>query len=360
MIPVKLTAVAANEDMGVMTWLLGDSRAVPENYLSLELNEARINWFNAASNYEDVVIEAANDAGGQGFVTEFSGSTADLSGVVWQSFEQLEWDQFRTGVYASFDEMFAASFSLFASYEGYWDAVRAAVTLPEDVAFDDFQLCPSCYSARVTYSPAGFVAALDENVIGPLRVMQDLIDAHPQITRLYSTLSAEEMTLDPLFTFNPDLPAVGNVHQATRIIECNPAIYRSQAPWRIELPQGSVVRGTAQQAATGSWPGELAELPPNIRITRQSSSGDGRLLDDRTDEINLALDDYNATVPSPGGSAGVEGDGCAISSHTGAGELWASALLGVVGFLARRRTRRAAPIRSGPRPRVRESLEGRS
>jgi len=32
-IPVKLTAVAANEDMGVLTSVLGKSRAVPQNYL---------------------------------------------------------------------------------------------------------------------------------------------------------------------------------------------------------------------------------------------------------------------------------------------------------------------------------------
>ncbi|HEY6077486.1 MAG TPA: DUF2330 domain-containing protein, partial [Polyangiaceae bacterium] len=36
MIPIKLTAVAANENMGVMTWLLGEAQAVPENYYALE------------------------------------------------------------------------------------------------------------------------------------------------------------------------------------------------------------------------------------------------------------------------------------------------------------------------------------
>src|SRR5688500_10330955 len=43
MIPIKLTAVAANDDMGVLTWVLGDHQAVPQNYYALELNEARIN-----------------------------------------------------------------------------------------------------------------------------------------------------------------------------------------------------------------------------------------------------------------------------------------------------------------------------
>ena len=63
-----------------MTWLLSDARAVPMNYNALELNEARINWFNASSNYNDVVTAAANDAGGQGFVTEFAGRVDHAGG----------------------------------------------------------------------------------------------------------------------------------------------------------------------------------------------------------------------------------------------------------------------------------------
>ena len=65
MIPIKLTAVAANQDMGVLTWALSNARAVPFNYNALELNEARINWFNASSNYNQVVTEAADAAGGR-------------------------------------------------------------------------------------------------------------------------------------------------------------------------------------------------------------------------------------------------------------------------------------------------------
>jgi MYXO-CTERM domain-containing protein len=386
MIPVKLTAVAANEDMGVMTWLLGNSRAVPENYNSLELNEARINWFNAASNYESVVNEAADDGGGQGFVTEFSGSTATFNGVVWQPFEQYRWDDFSTRVYGSFQELFDQSYSSWSPYDGYWDAVRAAVTLPDTVTFADFQLCPSCYSAEVTYSPSTFIDAIEKNVIEPMRTVQNLIDAHPQMTRLYTTMSAEEMTVDPLFTFNPDLPAVSNLHQATRVIECAPTIYLSEAPWRIELPQGGVVRGTASQAGSSTWPTELDALPPNIRITRQASSGEGRLLEDRTDDINTLLDDYNASVPRPepepgaGGESGSEGagatggtgtagtsgtagtqaneggetavdepgkirssgGGCAFSSGADTRGLWAFALFGAAAYATRRRKRRVS------------------
>ena len=45
-IPIRPTAVAAKDDMGVMVWVGAKSRAIPENYKALELNEALINWFS--------------------------------------------------------------------------------------------------------------------------------------------------------------------------------------------------------------------------------------------------------------------------------------------------------------------------
>ena len=99
MIPIKLTAVAANDDMGVLAWLLSDARAVPQNYYSLELNEALINWFNPAPTYGAVVSVAADDAGGQGFVTEFAGSTKTLANVAWTLNDEQRWQSFQNTVY---------------------------------------------------------------------------------------------------------------------------------------------------------------------------------------------------------------------------------------------------------------------
>jgi hypothetical protein len=79
MIPIRPTAVAANDDMGVMVWVLGENRAVPVNYRSLELNEALINWLTGGSNYNQVVIAAANEAGGQGFVTSTTRTSSSRS-----------------------------------------------------------------------------------------------------------------------------------------------------------------------------------------------------------------------------------------------------------------------------------------
>jgi hypothetical protein len=322
-IPVKLTAVAANEDMGVMAWVLGSGRAVPQNYLSLELNEARINWFNASSNYNDVVVAAADDAGGQGFVTEFSGPSSTLANAVWTPNDEQQWSFVKTGPYASFSALFDTTFGTYGAWDGYWDAIASAVTLPADVAFADFKLCPTCYSERVQYSPAELIAALEEQVIEPVRSVQSIIDSHPVVTRLYTTLSAEEMTLDPLFGFNPDLGAVSNVHNAERIIECRSDLYQWEAPWRIELPQGGVVRGLPEDV--GSWPAELADAPPNFRVVRDAESGAGRVLEDNSAVTNALLEDYNDSLPEPtssaggtGGAAGVSGSGGSAGRSTNA------------------------------------------
>jgi hypothetical protein len=307
-IPVKLTAVAAQPDMGVMTWLLGEGRGIPENYLSLEINEARLNWFNASSNYNDVIIDAANDAGGQGFVTEYAGNPEDLGQVIWQDYEEQNWQSFSTMTFSSFDQIFQYAYSTWGTYDGFWDAVQQTVTFTGSVAFADFKLCPTCYSDQVQFSPSEFVAALETNVIEPMRTMQQLLDAHPKMTRLYTTLSAEEMTLDPLFTFNPDLEDVSNVHTANRVIECNPNIDQFSAPWRVELPQGGMVRGSGSNLV---WPDELSTLPPNRVIRRQGTSGSGKVIEDNSDSILAALEKYNAKLKPEGATGPVKtpGDG---------------------------------------------------
>ena len=354
MIPIKLTAVAANENMGVMTWLLSDARAVPMNYTALELNEARINWFNASSNYNDVVTAAANDAGGQGFVTEFAAESSSLADVVWSTSEEQNWEAVRTGTYDSFGSLFNTVYGNYQAYDGFWDAIRASVTLPDTVPFQDFQACPSCYSADLQFSPSAVFQAIEANVIEPIRGVQRLLDGLPYVTRLYSTLSAADMTLDPVFTWNPDLDDVSNVHSAERIIECNPNIELSSANWRIELPQGGVIRGRPEDV--GSWPAAVNTQPPNLRVLQLGTTGAGAVLADNSAQIQAQLTQYNdsvmagAPMPGPDVSLGDDvrpppgDDGCSValaplSPHW---MRWGSVslLLGLVGLGWSRRGRR--------------------
>jgi MYXO-CTERM domain-containing protein len=328
MIPIKLTSVAANDDMGVLTWLLGEAQAVPVNYYALELNEARINWFNASTNYNQVVTDAANSAGGQGFVTEMAGPTTVLQNQIWTTFDEQAWQRVQL---ASTDQRqaYQNAAGYFSSLDGFSDVVRDHVTFATGVTPAQIKQCPGCYLPSAV--DTGFVTALEANVIEPMRLVQKLFDAHPQMTRLYTTMSAAEMTVDPLFSFNPDLTPLSNIHTAERVIECGPGYYQSDAPWRIELPHGGVVRGGPTQV--GTWPGAFDAQPPNRRIMRQAESGEGKVLEDNTPKIKAAVDDYSATVHTPMHSSS---SGCSMSGQRGSAGAW-WALLGASLLLRRRR-----------------------
>lgn len=331
MIPIKLTAVAANEDMGVLTWLLGDARAVPVNYYSLELNEARINWFSASSNYGQVVSAAADDAGGQGFVTEMSGLTSQFRDMIWSDSRESIWQEIQQ---APPIDAYVEAMNYFAGSDGLAEVVFAHATFQNDLTLEALQQCLQCYQPSAV--DTGFAAALGENVIEPLKVVQRLIDAHPQITRLYTTMSAAEMTVDPLFSFNPQLPGVNNIHTAERIIECSSSYYQSSAPWRIELPSGGVIRS---DATTGlSWPQEFASLPPNRRILRVGQSGLGDVLEDNGEAIDAAIRSYSNSAEPPPTNVPESSGGCAVSGGNGRNGAWAALLVGALAFgLVRRR-----------------------
>src|SRR5262249_28423331 len=84
MIPIVLTSVAAQPNMGIQVWMLGEGRAIPRNYHHTIINDATIDWFTAGANYNDVIIKAVGEAparpmtdtGKHSFVTEFAGNGA--------------------------------------------------------------------------------------------------------------------------------------------------------------------------------------------------------------------------------------------------------------------------------------------
>jgi hypothetical protein len=150
-------------------------------------------------------------------------------------------------------------------------------------------------------------------------------------------MSGAEMTVDPLFTFNGDLAPVSNIHTAERVIECAPSYEVSEAPWRILLPQGGVIRGVNSQV--GSWPTALADQAPNRRIVRQGASGQGKVLEDRSGEIQSALTAYNETVPTPAVSSS---GGCTASGTRGQNGALFGALAAVTLLSLRKRRSRSS------------------
>lgn len=81
MIPLRLTAVAANQDMAVMVWIYADQQAKPVNYAELAIPYQDLTFFGfgGGSNYRTLMGERANDYGGQAFITEYAAPTRELA-----------------------------------------------------------------------------------------------------------------------------------------------------------------------------------------------------------------------------------------------------------------------------------------
>ncbi len=314
-IPIRPTAVAANPDMGVMVWVLGKHRAIPHNYLSLELNEMLIDWFNPGNNYDQVVSRAADDAGGQGFVTEMSNNTRLLSGLVYQEAPHLERMREALSSGESFRRLSDAGLLPFTAWEGYLDVIARTVPLVEEEDGHVMLGCLPCVLDRLPLANLGQVAAqpppaanftiesrscddeaastcvpvmgsdgrplwdperfleeLESLVIEPMRGTQELFDSHDIFTRMYTTLSPDEMTVDPQFDFNPDLGVVNNVHIRERRVGCNDN-------WEVRFESGRV------SGDVSVWPVELSDLPSNQRILQFGTSGEGMVLEDNDEVI---------------------------------------------------------------------------
>jgi Uncharacterized protein conserved in bacteria (DUF2330) len=174
MIPLRLTAVAANPDMAVVTWIFAKSQAEPENYAKIAIpnNEIIFSPFSG-NNYTSLVSQAADRNNGQAFVTEFAGPTKDLG-------------------------------------------------------------------------------ATDPT-------LSTLLRQYPYLTRVYTRLSPEEMTVDPVFRFNPDLPTISNVHDLSkdsRVWDCEGGNISNRALNPAETAAAAVVTpiATAVAAITGAPP----------------------------------------------------------------------------------------------------------
>jgi MYXO-CTERM domain-containing protein len=307
MIPIRPTAVAATDDMGVMVWVLGEHRAVPVNYKSLELNQALINWFNPGSNYNQVVTAAADEAGGQGFVTEMAGDASSLTDVVyperirtnWQSIQQQDWSD-RHG------ELLQTVARNFTGWDGLRDVIRETVPRPDGVTEDEFLQCPLCYydASNMTiegFDPQAFLSSMQINVVEPVEGTQALFENRNYVTRMYTTMSADEMVKDPVFDFNADLGDKSRRHVADQTIHCSPSVTRQEAPWTIQLPQGGTVQGSGR-----SWPFDTSsdEMPANRRVRAIGTEGQGEVVEDNVASISAALDRHNARAPAPTASGG--------------------------------------------------------
>ena len=152
MIPLRLTAVAANPDMAVMVWIYADRQAVPMNYAKMSIANDELTFFGwgQGNDYRRLMGTKADEYGGQAFITEYAAPTSEL---------------------------------------------------------------------RVTH---------------PL--LQQLAQRFAYVTRLNTVISPEEMTVDPVFDYNPQLKDVSNVRDMSGMT----GLYQCEREERASSPMGQL------------------------------------------------------------------------------------------------------------------------
>ena len=171
MIPLRLTAVAANPNMAVIVWIYADVQAVPVNYGKMEIANEELVFFGrgGSNNYRQLMSQKANELEGQAFITEYAAPTSRL------------------------------------------------------------------------------------RVVHPL--LQDLSSRYAYVTRLNTVISPEEMTVDPVFDYDPRLEDVSNVRDLSRtkgLFACERLERQSSPASRIGDFVASLRPGGDSREATGT------------------------------------------------------------------------------------------------------------
>ena len=80
MIPLRLTAVAANPNMAVIVWIYADRQATPVNYARMNIANDELVFFGLSGrhNYRQLMSDRADEYGGQAFITEYAAPSREL------------------------------------------------------------------------------------------------------------------------------------------------------------------------------------------------------------------------------------------------------------------------------------------
>jgi len=81
MIPLRLTSVSAEPDMGLLVFVVGDNAYASDNWTTMELPESDLKWHQARNqtNYQGLLGYTLDQVGGQGFVVERAGATDSVN-----------------------------------------------------------------------------------------------------------------------------------------------------------------------------------------------------------------------------------------------------------------------------------------
>lgn len=350
-VPLKLTRIAAVEDMVVRTFFLGDERVVPTGgYKHVALNDARLDWQNLGQNYNLAVARAVDSptTNGRAFITEYAGpssvvnptgiSQTNWDGAILKTLDAVSvvarlqaWNLLSCFSAASCQSPHPLVFPLLDKY----------LPPPAGVQPAEYYSCLTCYpeADMTAWNADAFGSDFDELIAKPAQHATQLLQGNVYLTRMLTRISPAEMTEDPMFREWPEpLPDVSNQLSATRLNRCDGTLLTTTTDGR------EVVGTTAPD-----------DLPPDLpwatRVEEYTLGGEYLLLADEDAKIDSSLAAYNdARTPEPSAtSASRLGEdtngacGCALPAKRASHGIILG-LLGLLGLLRRAARSRRPPV----------------
>ncbi len=336
-VPLRLTRIAAADDMPIRIFTLAANRAVPTGYKHVELNEVLLDWTSNASNYFDVVVQAIDEAGGRAFITEYAGVSAVVSR------DGLKDDRWDPSIFIGAEApILGESYTVIDALttQGLMECfdfagcsynhpmllpiLRNYLPSPPGVAEEDFYQCLECFADSiddVAWNGDQFAAAIDERIVVPGNHAFEILGAWPALTRMLTIMSPHEMLSDPEFIENPDLPTVDTSHTATQMIPC-------EGSNKIAFDDGRELLLTPESG----WP-DLPEMPSAEQIQEMAPAGAPQVVEDNASTIDDLIRASNRRFDYDNGSS----INCALRSP---GSLGGGLTLGLIFAFAWRGRRR--------------------
>ena len=300
-VPLRLTRVAAEPDMGVRAYFLDTQRWVPSNYAHVVLNPLAFPWHEnpGVEGYLELLTLAVDEAGGRAFATEYAGSS---DAVARDNIYRDSWDasvfvgtSALEGLQLAFDQRLFAHPLIVSLLEQF-------IPVPADRSptqyYNELLRTPELIDDS-SWDGAAFAVQLAERIIDPGMRALDSLEAWPYLTRLHTTISPHEMLVDPMFHRAPDLPRVDGRLVADGLQLCE------EAGLEVTVPFDGGSRMVCLRDDQAAWP--LRELPAALRIERLPARGPAQVTVDNRKQILVAWSDHQAAGHCRDESVGTAG-----------------------------------------------------
>ena len=268
--PLQLVASAGSISGKLTVWIAAEHRAIPENYLHVHLNQARLSWMDVyglfsetlPSNYDGILSEAIAEAGHHAFSTEYAAERAARTDLVESSIdlESLRNPENLGAFMRDLKGMLPQGWG--GRPRGQLDLkllqlLRQHIPIPDAVieeikreynekysmmldppywvvggsdegfhasAESQFYSFPNEYEdfyENEWFDFSGFVDDWVTYIHEPNTKTQQALVARPYMTRLATFVFPDQTKIDPVFNFNPDLGQVNHLYNLGRLgFEC--------------------------------------------------------------------------------------------------------------------------------------------